>query len=69
MRMATDLHHTLLETYFFKLIDRGKPPEQTPLLSGRVDGQSLVSRLQERFAITSEQANAAIEAARREVEL
>jgi len=33
----------LLEKYFFHYIDRGVPPEETPLLTGHYEGRSLVA--------------------------
>lgn len=69
MTMSTEIHETLLETYFFERIDQGAPPEKTPLFTGLLKERPLVDVLKERFSVTSDEAAAAIETARREVEL
>ncbi len=65
----SDLHETLLEDFFFAPIDHGQEADETPLFSGELDGQSLAEHLVVRFTITVEEAQSAIAAARREVEL
>ncbi len=64
-----DLHHTLLEDYFFAHIDRGVNAEATPLLSGSLGERELVLILAERFQISLSEAASAVEPAKMEVRL
>ena len=51
-----DPHETILEQHFFELLDRGNPPDATPLFARQ-------------FQLSQCDAEAAIEVARREVAL
>ena len=65
----SDPHETILEQYFFTLIDRGVAPEITPIFTGIHDGESLCSIVALQFRLSPQQAEDAIETARREVAL
>ena len=64
-----DPHETILEQYFFELLDRGHPPEATPLFTGIYNGESLSHPIARQFQLSQCQAEAAIEVGRREVVL
>ena len=64
-----DPHETILEQHFFELIDRGNPPEATPLSTGINNGESLSHLIARQFQLSPSDAEAAIEVARREVAL
>jgi hypothetical protein len=64
-----DPHETILEQHFFEFLDRGHPPEATPLFSGIDDGESLARVIARQFQLSLCEAEAAIEVAREEVAL
>jgi hypothetical protein len=64
-----DAHKTILERHFFEFIDRGHPPEATPLFTGIYNGESLSHLIARQFQLPQCQAEAAIEIVRREVAL
>ena len=64
----SDPHQTILE-HFFTFIDRGVPPEETPIFTGIHDGESLCGIVASQFRLSPQEAEAAIETARREVAL
>jgi hypothetical protein len=64
-----DPHETILEQHFFELLDRGDPPEATPLFIGIHNGESLSHLIARQFQLSQCDAEAAIEVARREVAL
>ena len=59
----------LLQDCFWNLLDAGIAAEQTPLLTGFFEENSLTETLCRRFGISVEAAEFEITAARREVEL
>ena len=63
-----DIHATILETFFFDYIDRNIGAE-TPLFIRTHEGEPLSDVIARRFQLTQDEAEAAIEAARREVAL
>ena len=65
----SDPHETILEQYFFTLIDRGVAPEATPIFTGIHEGESLCCIVALQFRLSPQEAEAAIETARREVTL
>lgn len=67
--MSEHDHASLLERYFFEHIDRRVSAEDTPLFTGEVDGEPLSAVVARDFSLSTETAEAAIEAARREVAL
>ena len=64
-----DPHETILERHFFAFIDRGHPPEATPLFTGINNGEPLSQFIARQFQLSLCDAEAAIEVARREVAL
>ena len=64
-----DPHETILEHHFFEFLDRGHPPEATPLLTGIYNGESLSHLIARQFQHSQHEAEAAMEVARREVAL
>jgi hypothetical protein len=66
---VTDPHDAILEQYFFAFADRGIVSEATPLFTGVHDGESLSCIIALQFQLSPKEAEAAIEAARREVAL
>jgi hypothetical protein len=66
---VSDPHQAILERYFFAFADRGIAPEATPLFTGVHDGESLSRVIALQFRLSPKEAEAAIEAARREVAL
>ena len=64
-----NLHDTILERYFWSYVDRGEAPAGTPLFTGSHHGKPLSDIIRDEFHLSSDESEAAIEAARREVEL
>jgi hypothetical protein len=64
-----DAHESILERHFFEFIDRGHPPQATPLFTDIHDGESLSHLIARQFRLPPSEAEAAIEVARREVAL
>jgi hypothetical protein len=64
----SDPHQTILE-HFFTFIDRGVAPEATPIFTGIHEGEWLCHILALEFRLSPQEAEAAIETARREVAL
>jgi hypothetical protein len=65
----SDPHEAILELYFFTFVDRGVAPEATPIFTGVHDGESLSCVVALQYKFSAQKAEAAIEAARREVAL
>lgn len=61
-----DLHRAVLQAFFWDFVDKGIRPESTPLFA---DGPTIAAIIVQQFGLTKEQAQAALEAARQEVEL
>jgi hypothetical protein len=67
---VSDPHDAILEQYFFSFADRGVVvPEATPLFTAVHNGVSLPRVIALQFQLSPQEAEAAIEAARREVAL
>jgi hypothetical protein len=64
-----DPYQTILEQHFFEFLDRGHPPEATPLFTGIHNGESLSQFIARQFQLSQCDAEVAIEVARREVAL
>jgi hypothetical protein len=62
-------HRAILETYFFEWIDRGIGADETSLFTRTLEGEPLSDVMARRFQLTQDEAEAVIEAARREVAL
>lgn len=62
-----DPHESLLERYFWNEVERGIAPAATPLFTGIHNGEALTHAIRREFDMPD--ADAAIELARREVEL
>jgi hypothetical protein len=65
----TDIHATILETFFFCYIDLNIGADETPLFTRTHEGEPISDVIARRFQLTQDQAEAAIEAARQEVAL
>ena len=65
----TDIHISIIETYFFGYIDRGIGADETPLFTRTLDGKPLAAAVAERFELPPHYAEAAIDMARQEVAL
>jgi hypothetical protein len=66
---VSDPHEAILEQYFFSFADRGVVLEATPLFTGVHYGESLSQVIATQFQLSPQEAEAAIEVARREVAL
>jgi hypothetical protein len=47
-----DPHETILEQHFFELLDRGNPPDATPLFTGIHNGESLSHLIARQFQLS-----------------
>ena len=50
-----EIYPLILEDYFFSQVDRGVPPEETPLFTGNLDspeGEDLTSAVGRRFGLS-----------------
>ncbi len=63
------IYPLILEDYFFLQIDRGVPPETTPLFTGNLEGEDLPSAVGRRFGLSEQEAILHIAHAREEVAL
>ena len=63
----SDIHTTILETYFFHYIDRRIGVDETPLFTLTFDGEPLSAVIARRFSLSATDADAAIDTARQEV--
>jgi hypothetical protein len=64
-----DIHTTIIETYFFGYIDRKIGADETPLFTLTHEGEPLTEVIARRFRLSTQEAEAFIEAARQEVAL
>ncbi len=64
-----EFHGLILEDYFFSHVDRGVPPEQTPLFTGNLEGEDLTSAVGRRFGLSEHEAILHLVHAREEVAL
>ena len=46
------IYPLILEDYFFSLVDRGVPTEETPLFTGNNEGEDLRSAVRRRFGFS-----------------
>ena len=65
----SDPHEAILEQYFFAFVDRGGLADATPLFTGVHDGVSPSCIIAVQFQLSPQEAEAAIDSARREVAL
>jgi hypothetical protein len=64
-----DPHDSILERYFWDFVDRGDAPADTPLFTAIHGGESLPSLVAREFGLPLNEAEFAIEIARKEVAL
>lgn len=64
-----EFYGVILEDYFFLPIDRGVPPEKTPLFTGNLEGEDLPSAVGRRFGLSEHEAILHLVHAREEVAL
>ena len=67
--MNNDPHNQILDVYFWRFVDRGDAPADTPLFTGIYEGHSLARVIARQFGLPLYEAEAAIEIARKEVAL
>ena len=67
--MNSASHSEILDTCFWLLVDRGEAAENTPLFIGMYEAESLSLVIAKEFDLPLNQAESAIETARREVGL
>jgi hypothetical protein len=67
--MNSDLHDQVLDAYFWHFLDRGDAPADTPLFTGKYEGNSLAHLIGRESGLPHHEAEATIEIARREVAL
>ena len=64
-----DAHETVLQKYFWDFVDRGDTTADTPLFTGIHGGQPLPAVIAREFGLPSDEAESAIDIARKEVAL
>ncbi|HEY5769004.1 MAG TPA: hypothetical protein VIS71_04070 [Terrimicrobium sp.] len=64
-----DPHDSILERYFWDFVDRGDAPADTPLFTGIQDGEPLPTIIAREFDRELNEAESAIDIARKEVAL
>ena len=68
-RQPSDLHTTILETYFFAPIDSGMKVEETPLFRRRLHEEPLSVLIAREFSLTEAEAVTLLDIAEQEVTL
>ncbi len=63
------IYELIIEDYFFSLVDRGVPAEETPLFTGNLEGEDLTSAVGRRFGLSNQEALLHLAHAREEVAL
>jgi hypothetical protein len=63
------IYSLILEDYFFSLVDRGVPTEETPLFTCKIEGEDLTSAVGRRFGLSNQEALLHLVHAREEVAL
>ena len=64
-----DAHETVLQKYFWDFVDRGNATAYTPLFTGIHGGEPLPAVIAREFGLPPDEAESAIEIARKEVAL
>jgi hypothetical protein len=64
-----DVHDSVLQRYFWDFVDRGHAPVDTPLFTGIHDREPLAAIIAREFGLAPDEAETAIEIARKEVAL
>jgi hypothetical protein len=64
-----DAHETVLQKYFWHFMDRGNAPQTTPLFTGIHGGEPLPGVIAREFGLPPDEAESAIDIARKEVAL
>jgi hypothetical protein len=64
-----DAHETVLQKYFWDFVDRGDATGDTPLFTGIHGGEPLPAVIAREFGLPPDEAESAIEIARKEVAL
>ena len=64
-----DPHETVLQKYFWDFVDRGDATADTPLFTGIHGGEPLSAVIAREFGLPPDEAESAIEIARKEVAL
>jgi hypothetical protein len=67
--MNNDPHTQVLDAYFWHFVDQGYPSATTPLFTGIYEGDSLARVMAQQFDLHLQEAEFAIELARKEVAL
>jgi hypothetical protein len=67
--MKNDSHARVLDAYFWRFVDRGGAPQNTPLFTGIHKGESLSLVIAKEFELRLHEAEYAIEIAKKEVAL
>ena len=62
-------HDSILERYFWDFVDRGDAPTDTPLFTGIHGGEPLPAVIAREFGLPPDEAESAIDIARKEVAL
>jgi len=63
------IYPLILEDYFFNLVDCGVPARETPLFTGKLEGEDLTSAVGRRFGLSNQEALLHLVHAREEVAL
>jgi hypothetical protein len=63
------IYELILEDYFFSLVDRGVPAEETPLFTGNLKDEDLTSAVGCRFGLSDQEALLHLAHAQEEVAL
>ena len=63
------IYDLILEDYFFSLVDRGVPTEETPLFTGNIEGEDLTPAVGRQFGLSNQEALLHLVHAREEVAL
>jgi hypothetical protein len=50
------IYNLILEDYFFNLVDRGVPAEETVFFTGNLEGEDLTSAVRRRFGLSDREA-------------
>ena len=67
--MNSDPHDSILERYFWDFVDWGVAPADTPLFTGIHGGEPLAAVITRESNLASDEAESAIDIARKEVAL